>query len=109
MQGKCEGMMQCRMEAVLVVQQPADEPSIVFSACADGHVLRWELDADLNADSYKCAPPCCSLAVVRLCASARFRLLAHNDAIHIGLVSFGHCLLRLRLSFAAPVYAHSMQ
>lgn len=48
----------CRMEAVLVVPQPESEPSIVFSACADGHVLRWELDADLNADSYKCAPPC---------------------------------------------------
>ena len=29
------------------------EPSIVFSACADGHVLRWELDTDLNADSYR--------------------------------------------------------
>ncbi|KAL3157712.1 hypothetical protein ABBQ32_012143 [Trebouxia sp. C0010 RCD-2024] len=41
------------MEAVLVVPQPDSEPSIVFSACADGHVLRWELDADLNADSYK--------------------------------------------------------
>ncbi|KAL3159736.1 hypothetical protein ABBQ38_010142 [Trebouxia sp. C0009 RCD-2024] len=41
------------MEAVLVVPQPESEPSIVFSACADGHVLRWELDADLNADSYK--------------------------------------------------------
>ena len=44
----------CRMEAVLVVQPVEDEPSIVFSACADGHVLRWELDADLNADSYRC-------------------------------------------------------
>ena len=30
-----------RMEAVLVVPQPDDEPSIIFSACADGHVLRW--------------------------------------------------------------------
>ena len=48
----------CRMEAVLVVAQPESEPSIVFSACADGHVLRWELDADLNADSYKCVADC---------------------------------------------------
>lgn len=43
------------MEAVLVVQPAEDEPSIVFSACADGHVLLWELDADLNADSYMSA------------------------------------------------------
>ena len=44
----------CRMEAVLVVEAAVPgEPSIVFSACADGHVLRWELDTDLNADSYK--------------------------------------------------------
>lgn len=50
--------MKCRMEAVLVVAQPESEPSIVFSACADGHVLRWELDADLNADSYKFDAPC---------------------------------------------------
>lgn len=50
--------MMCRMEAVLVVPQPDSEPSIVFSACADGHVLRWELDADLNADSYKCVAAC---------------------------------------------------
>lgn len=45
------------MEAVLVVPQPDDEPSIIFSACADGHVLRWELDTDLNADSYKWVHP----------------------------------------------------
>lgn len=47
----------CRMEAVLVVPQPEDDPSIIFSACADGHVLRWELDTDLNADSYKWVDP----------------------------------------------------
>ena len=41
------------MEAVLVVQPVVEEPSVIFTACADGHVLRWELDADLNADSYK--------------------------------------------------------
>ncbi len=41
------------MEAVLVVQPVEGEPSVVYSACADGHVLRWELDADLNADSYR--------------------------------------------------------
>ena len=46
------------MEAVLVVQPVEEEPSIIFSACADGHVLRWELDADLNADSYKSVPSC---------------------------------------------------
>jgi len=38
---------------VLVVQPVEGEPSVVYSACADGHVLRWELDADLNADSYR--------------------------------------------------------
>ena len=48
----------CRMEAVLVVPQPDDDPSIIFSACADGHVLRWELDTDLNADSFKWVAPC---------------------------------------------------
>ena len=47
----------CRMEAVLVVPQPDDDPSIIYSACADGHVLRWELDTDLNADSYKWVGP----------------------------------------------------
>ena len=57
------------MEAVLVVPQPEDEPSIVFSACADGHVLRWELDADLNADSYKCGPPVLPLISVHLFGS----------------------------------------
>ncbi|KAL0052582.1 hypothetical protein WJX82_004239 [Trebouxia sp. C0006] len=41
------------MEAVLVVQPVEGEPSVIYSACADGHVLRWELDADLNADSYR--------------------------------------------------------
>ena len=42
------------MEAVLVVEaEVPGEPSIIFSACADGHVVRWELDTDLNADSYK--------------------------------------------------------
>lgn len=49
--------MMCRMEAVLVVPQPDDDPSIIYSACADGHVLRWELDTDLNADSYKWVGP----------------------------------------------------
>lgn len=48
----------CRIEAVLVVPQPHDDPSIIFSACADGHVLRWEVDTDLNADSYKWVAPC---------------------------------------------------
>ena len=44
------------MEAVLVVEaEAAGEPSIIFTACADGNVLRWELDTDLNADSYKYA------------------------------------------------------
>jgi len=43
------------MEAVLVVQPVEGEPSVIYSACADGHVLRWELDADLNADSYRSA------------------------------------------------------
>ena len=43
------------MEAVLVVQPVEGEPSEIYSACADGHVLRWELDADLNADSYRSA------------------------------------------------------
>ena len=43
------------MEAVLVVQPIEGEPSVIYSACADGHVLRWELDADLNADSYRFA------------------------------------------------------
>ncbi|KAA6425225.1 MAG: hypothetical protein FRX49_04720 [Trebouxia sp. A1-2] len=42
-----------RMEAVLAVQLVEGEPSVIFSACADGHVLRWELDAELNADSYR--------------------------------------------------------
>ena len=41
------------MEAVLAVQLVEGEPSVIFSACADGHVLRWELDAELNADSYR--------------------------------------------------------
>ncbi|DBA82705.1 TPA: hypothetical protein ACH3X1_006940 [Trebouxia sp. C0004] len=41
------------VEAVLVVQPVQGEPSVIYSACADGHVLRWELDADLNADSYR--------------------------------------------------------
>lgn len=57
-----------RMEAVLVVPQPDDEPSIIFSACADGHVLRWELDTDLNADSYKWVYP---LPVAKLSACLR--------------------------------------
>lgn len=44
------------MEAVLVVEAAVPgEPSIIFTACADGNVLRWELDTDLNADAYKYA------------------------------------------------------
>lgn len=46
--------MLCRMESVLVVEaEVPGEPSIIFTACADGNVLRWEFDTDLNADSYK--------------------------------------------------------
>lgn len=71
---------------MLVVQQPGNEPSIVFSACADGHVLRWELDADLNADSYKCVPSCCSLEI-QICISARYCWLSHDDAMHAILFS----------------------
>lgn len=57
----------CRMEAVLVVPQPDDDPSIIFSACADGYVLRWELDTDLNADSFKWGTPCLSLCFLAGC------------------------------------------